>query len=596
MIALIMMLSMAMTPVAYAQGTYTPTGVPASLGISLSDVKEARDLLKDYYDYKGSVLKAIDELRDENPELNEIFEDNGITRKITEEVIETLLNTADPESVSDLDEVIIALDDLKSNYQYLIDNLDNSFEESYDFNADGTSRFATYIYYLAKFMQDKKIMILDENTEANNRLRFSFADDYNDSTQITTNVDGDSKSYDLDDFIGLAVSDRNGYTFDALDEKLEESLNDMLWAYLDNGQGNYSIEDIAEIVEGFNLLKTIDTTPEPPTPPNNGGGGGGGGFTPPQAQNGPRAVNDELITGINIPVTVTIDELMANDIDADTFVGLGSANNGEVSIDGDEITFVPRNNFRGRGVFRYIIADENGNEDVGLVLVELSDDFVIIEDEITPLGNGGPDQLIVVDTPGIDKAKIPFKGSYINGYPDGTFRPNDFISRAEVVAILVRILEIDTSEAGESLFSDVSEEDWYYDEIQAIAKNDIISGYPDGTFRPKEPITHAEVATILSNYWGSKRIFVPMTSVGLLDIEDHWARYYIRRMFNAGVSVRFGDGTFRPDEKTTRGEIAIMMNQLIGRETRLTLNNKFMDVDDTIWGSGAIEAAADPIE
>jgi hypothetical protein len=590
------MLSILMTPIAFAQGTYTPFGVPSSLGINLDDVKDFRDLLKDYYEYKGSILGAIDELRDDNSDLDAIFSDNGITRDVTEDVISTLLETADPESVSDLDEVVTALYDLKNNYQDLIDNLENNFAPTYDFNEDGTSKFATYLYYLGREMQNKKIMTFDENGD---ELYFSFADEFSNTTTITTEIDGIEEDHDLDDYIGLAVSDRNDKSIDDLDQELEDSLNDMLDDYLDSSESNYDSREIADIVEAFDLLNEIDTTPvDPPDDDddNNAGGGGGGGFTPPTAQNGPRAVNDNIITGENMPVDVTIDELLENDIDADSFVGLGRTNNGTAELNGDIITFTPRNNFTGRGIFRYIIADDEGREDTGLVLVEISDEIVVIEDGITPLGNGGPNQLSVIDHPDIPGAIVPFKGSYIEGYPDGTFNPDGLITRGEIIAILTRVLEVDTDEPGKALFSDVKPDDWYYEAVQAFAKKDLISGYPDGTFKPNKTITHGEVATILSNYWRKNNVLVSLSSSGYTDIEGHWAKYHIRRMFNAGVSVRFGDGSFRPNQETTRSEAAIIINQFIGRPTTMELTNKFKDIDDTIWGAGAIEAASEPIE
>ncbi len=587
-IALVIIMSMIITPVTFAQGTYTPFSVVASLGISLDDAKDLRDLLKDYYDYKGSVKGAIEELRDSNLELEGIFNNNGITSDITKEVIDTLLDTADPQSITDLDELITALDDLKDNYQYLIDNLGNTFESGYDFSAEEGSRFATYMYYIGVLMQDKKIMTFDENGK---KLYFSFADEYKNSTKITTNVGGTFHEYTILEYIDLAA-DRGGKTFDDLDTKLENSLNSMLNDYLNSGEANYTTREIADVVKGFSLLKEIDTTPTPPNP----GGGGGGGYMPPTAQNGPKAVNDKLVTGINIPVEVTVEELLANDRDAERFVGLGKTNNGTVSINGNVITFTPKNNFKGRGIFRYVIADKDGNEDTGMVLIEISKDFILIDDNVTPLGSGGPDQLSVVDSPDIEGALVYFSGAYLEGYPDGTFRPNAPVTRAEVVAILTRILEIDITDPGEALFSDVKVGEWYYEEVQAATKHKLINGYPDGTFKPNKPVTNGEVAAILSNYWTVNSIMVPITEVGMFDISDHWARYYIRRMYNAGISVRFGDGTFRPNKPTTRSEFAIMINQFIGRETNTVLKNKFIDVTEENWGFGAIEAAAETLE
>jgi len=607
------------------------------LNLKPNDLRGLKDVLKDFYLYKGSngdlektltedakaaLIEAgledtIGELRDANRQIQEILVANGLTKSKTKSIVISVINAF--EAADSLTDMVGVLQDLKSEYAEIIVNIKNNITtEDIPFmeTEDLEYTVPTYFYYLGKLAQDKKMVVYDENNpeELTIDIASRYSNDTIVQTQIPDGADGLQKSF-LNDYLMISlmngqISEAN-FSVNSLKGPLETSLQSQIDGYLDWEDANYSASEIAYYLEALGILERVpldddEEDDDDDDDDNNnggntggntgGGGGGGGGFVPATPQNGPQAVSDNLITGENMPVDVTIDELLENDVDAETFVGLGSSNNGTAEINGDIITFTPRNNFTGRGIFRYIIADAEGIEDTGLVLVDISDEIVIIDDEITPLGNGGPNQLSVIEQPDNEEAIVSFEGAYLEGYPDGTFRPNAPVTRAEIVSILVRVLGIDITDPGEPLFSDIKSEDWYYEEVQGLAKEGLINGYPDGTFAPNKTVTHGEIATILSNYWRKKNIFISMEDSGYTDIDGHWAKYHIRRMFNAGVSVRFGDGSFKPDQDTTRSEAAIIINQFIGRPTAMELTNKYSDVDDTIWGAGAIEAASEPIE
>ncbi len=96
---------------------------------------------------------------------------------------------------------------------------------------------------------------------------------------------------------------------------------------------------------------------------------------------------------------------------------------------------------------------------------------------------------------------------YMMGYPDGSFSPNSLISREELAATLVRAFPL-TVEGEEVHFSDVASERWSFEAIQTLVSNGIVSGYPDGTFQPTQPVTRAELAVILQRMMdSSKRIW-----------------------------------------------------------------------------------------
>ena len=93
--------------------------------------------------------------------------------------------------------------------------------------------------------------------------------------------------------------------------------------------------------------------------------------------------------------------------------------------------------------------------------------------------------------------------AYIVGYPDGTVRPNSSITRAEVATIFFRLLNDDVRDKNltrSNSFSDVNRGDWYNTAISTMAALGILDGYSDGTFRPNEPITRAEFAAIAARF------------------------------------------------------------------------------------------------
>ncbi len=85
----------------------------------------------------------------------------------------------------------------------------------------------------------------------------------------------------------------------------------------------------------------------------------------------------------------------------------------------------------------------------------------------------------------------------VNGYPDGNFYPNDNITRAEFAAMAVRFFAGDDEDIGEDAFPDIADH-WANYEINLAYAKDIIEGYPDGTFKPDQEITRAEAMTIVN--------------------------------------------------------------------------------------------------
>lgn len=152
-----------------------------------------------------------------------------------------------------------------------------------------------------------------------------------------------------------------------------------------------------------------------------------------------------------------------------------------------------------------------------------------------------------------DGSSILSHKAYLFGYEDGTVRPGAPISRAEVAQILYRVGE---PKAASSSFSDVA---WYYDAVSALTGSGIIAGYPDGTFRPENSITRAEFAKMIAEYLELNLI----DTADFNDVpEAHWANRYIAAAQKSGYVTGYGDGTFRPENTISRAEVAAIINRL----------------------------------
>lgn len=154
--------------------------------------------------------------------------------------------------------------------------------------------------------------------------------------------------------------------------------------------------------------------------------------------------------------------------------------------------------------------------------------------------------------------------SYLTGYPDGTFAPNKGMTRAEVASLFTRLLK-DRPIKGQSYkagLSDVHAGDWHADAVGYAVQKGIVSGYPDGTFKPNQAISRAEFAAIAAR-------FAEMTgdqSPAFSDLApNHWSYQAIRQVAANGWLSGYPDGAFRPDQAITRAEVATISNRMLNR-------------------------------
>lgn len=170
---------------------------------------------------------------------------------------------------------------------------------------------------------------------------------------------------------------------------------------------------------------------------------------------------------------------------------------------------------------------------------------------------------------------------FVNGYKDKTFRPNHNIKRAEVLAMLDKITEL----ADDVDKKDVNFEDmdmWAKESIEKFAQAGIIDGYKDGSIKPNGEMTRAEFSKIIAIVMGLE---LKDEATELKDIKEHWAEKYINALIKKGYMKGYQDNTFKPNNKITRAEVVTVINRIIGSSTQdyIVKENPFTDIDPSHW-------------
>ena len=187
--------------------------------------------------------------------------------------------------------------------------------------------------------------------------------------------------------------------------------------------------------------------------------------------------------------------------------------------------------------------------------------------------------------------------AFLVGYTDGTFGPERNMTRAEVTTMFARLLteQIEADKTYSSTFNDVPKGYWAANYIGYMQQFGIITGYSDGSFRPDAPVTRAEFAAIASRFEklteGSK---------SFTDVPDtYWAARYINFAATRGWVTGYSDGTFKPENTITRAEVAAVTCRLLERSadqsyirSHLKELRTFSDVTESHWAYWyAMEAA-----
>ncbi|MEW6573224.1 MAG: S-layer homology domain-containing protein, partial [Bacillota bacterium] len=158
----------------------------------------------------------------------------------------------------------------------------------------------------------------------------------------------------------------------------------------------------------------------------------------------------------------------------------------------------------------------------------------------------------------------------IGGYPDGSFKPDNKITRVEAVSILTRVLDLDPGNGKELGFRDNNKiPAWAQGAVAAAVKEGLVEGYsrPDGTvvFNPDATVSRAELAALISRIIKKKSGEVVPAVITFRDADKipAWAKDAVGVAGAKGIITGYPDGTFRPQNGVTRAEVSAMVLRLL---------------------------------
>lgn len=196
-------------------------------------------------------------------------------------------------------------------------------------------------------------------------------------------------------------------------------------------------------------------------------------------------------------------------------------------------------------------------------------------------GSYGPD-----DT-GVSKwLETDEHNAFLSGYPDGSFQADKNMTRAEVAQMFYALL-LDKNVTITKSFSDVPSDAWYAKAVNTLSSLGMLGGYPDGTFRPDAPITRAEFAAIALAF-----AYDPASaSCSYTDVSTSaWYYTYVAQATTYGWIGGYPDGSFRPNNSITRAEVAVIVNNMLGRDADESYINRnadelvsFVDLSKNHW-------------
>ena len=168
---------------------------------------------------------------------------------------------------------------------------------------------------------------------------------------------------------------------------------------------------------------------------------------------------------------------------------------------------------------------------------------------------------------------------YVKGFPDGEFRPNAGVTRAEFVVLLDSAYQVPAGKYGSGL-GDVSDQDWFAQDVKSALADGFVSGYPDGTFRPQDEVSRQEAACMLDKLLK----LGGATTSGFSDAGDiaSWAKPSVSDLVAAGIMAGYPDGTFRPREVITRAEAVVMINKALASQSPTPVTDQLQVTEDAV--------------
>ena len=168
------------------------------------------------------------------------------------------------------------------------------------------------------------------------------------------------------------------------------------------------------------------------------------------------------------------------------------------------------------------------------------------------------------DTPIID---VNYTKPYASGYEDDTFRPENKITRAELAAMIARLSYGDDLPDGAyvSSFPDIEADAWFNKYVGYLEDKNVLNGYEDGTFRPYDTVTRGEISTVIAR--AQRYELIPYSGIFADVTDSDWAKDYIQTLASQGIISGYEDGTFGPYSPLSRAEAVTIINNVLAPST-----------------------------
>jgi len=150
----------------------------------------------------------------------------------------------------------------------------------------------------------------------------------------------------------------------------------------------------------------------------------------------------------------------------------------------------------------------------------------------------------------------------ISGYPDGTFKPDSNMTRAEVSVVLAKAIGLDPAESNLTFKDSKDIPKWSEGFIQAIVDKGIIKGYDDGEFKPNRVLTRKEMVVMAVNPFNIEgaEIELPFADSNTI---PNWAKSSVCKAFSSNIVKGYADNTFKPDKEVTRAEVCTIIGKCL---------------------------------
>ncbi len=171
---------------------------------------------------------------------------------------------------------------------------------------------------------------------------------------------------------------------------------------------------------------------------------------------------------------------------------------------------------------------------------------------------------------------------YISGYQDGTFLPDKTVTRAEFSKMINSAVKLTATGDAKGDFGDVASKDWFFEEVKKAENAGYITGYEDGTFRPNNSVTRQEAAVILSRIVLPIDERVDVNTFGDGNNVDSWAEDAVSMIAAKGYIKGDENKNFNPKNALTRSQAAKLICEFVKNENIINKNQKVNDDDGEV--------------